>query len=142
MGELANCPRCKELFLKGTAEVCQNCRRLEEEDFQKVYAFIRKKSNRTATVMDIVEETGVEEQLIRKFVKQRRLHPAEFPGLSYPCEKCGAEIQEDRLCKNCIDELVSGIKHHERMEKGLERRKQQELKKGLTYYSVNNQKKY
>ncbi|MGP4077725.1 hypothetical protein [Halobacillus sp. K22] len=43
MGDLANCPRCIANFIAGTAAVCSQCRSKEEQGFQKVYAFMRKK---------------------------------------------------------------------------------------------------
>ena len=141
MGEIANCPNCHAIFLRGTATVCLDCRKQEEEDFQTVYRFIRQKKNRTATVEDITSVTGVSEDLIRKFVKERRLHPAQFPALAYSCEKCGASIQEDRLCSSCKNTLEEGLKAYDQTEQTIDQKKRENLSSGLTYYSVNSHKK-
>ncbi|GEL78714.1 TIGR03826 family flagellar region protein [Tenuibacillus multivorans] len=109
MGELANCPRCGNLFVKGRIDVCNNCYKEEEEKFETVYQFIRQKKNRMATVLEVSEATGVREKLIMKWVKQRRLRPTQFPNLSYGCERCGNPIYEGKLCKNCVSELKAGI---------------------------------
>ncbi|RPF54353.1 TIGR03826 family flagellar region protein [Aquisalibacillus elongatus] len=109
MGDLANCPRCGALFLKGPLDVCQNCYQEEEEKFDLVYQFIRQKKNRMATVLEVSSETGVEEKLIMKWVHQKRLHPAQFPNLTYPCERCSNPIREGKLCKDCADELKEGF---------------------------------
>jgi flagellar operon protein (TIGR03826 family) len=105
MGTVANCARCNAIFLKGTAMNCPNCRKIEEEQFHIVYTFMRKKQYRTANVIEIVEKTGVPEKQIREFVKQKRLHPAQFPSLGYCCERCGTEIKEGRICESCRKEL-------------------------------------
>src|SRR5690606_39269557 len=98
MGELANCPNCGALFVKGVRTVCNNCFKEEEEMFNKVYAYVRKKENRMATVTEVSEATGVEEKIIMKFVKEHRLHTVQFPNLSYNCDRCGNPIQEGKLC--------------------------------------------
>ncbi|WP_406944709.1 TIGR03826 family flagellar region protein [Halobacillus sp. SY10] len=136
MGELANCSLCNGLFLKGSSTVCPECRKQEEKDFQTVYAFLRKKQNRTATVEEIEAGTGVSEQQIRKFVKEKRLHPAHFPNVSYSCEKCGASIREDRLCVACKDSIQKGLDVQERND-SLEKRKEEKEreKANRTYYS-------
>lgn len=136
MGNLANCSRCNGLFVKGTSSVCPECKKAEEKDFQTVYAYLRKKVNRTATVSQIEEGTGVSERQIRQFVKQKRLHPAQFPNLDYGCEKCGSPIREDRLCASCKESLEKELQTQERNE-ALEARKEEREreKNNRTYYS-------
>lgn len=95
MGELANCPMCGELFLKEILTVCRSCYEKEEEQFETVYKYIRKKKNRTATVDEVAEATGVKESLIRKWVKERRIHRADFPNLTYSCERCGEQTTKE-----------------------------------------------
>ncbi|MBA2175558.1 flagellar protein YvyF [Halobacillus locisalis] len=138
MGEVANCPRCNAIFMKGAATVCPDCQRQEEKDFQTVYAFMRKKQNRSANVKEIEYHTGVEEKLIRRFVAQKRLHPAQFPNLMYSCEKCGAGIQDGRLCSSCTEEIEGGLKQVARNQELEEKKKQAESARNRTYYSVKN----
>lgn len=109
MGELANCPMCGELFLKEILTVCRSCYEKEEEQFETVYKYIRKKKNRTATVDEVAEATGVKESLIRKWVKERRIHRADFPNLTYSCERCGEQIHEGKLCDSCKNELYHDL---------------------------------
>ncbi|KHE68131.1 TIGR03826 family flagellar region protein [Halobacillus sp. BBL2006] len=138
MGTVANCSRCNAIFMKGTAKVCPNCRKIEEDQFHTVYTFMRKKQNRTATVTEIVEKTGVPEKQIRGFVKQKRLHPAQFPNLSYSCEKCGTEIRDGRICESCRKELEAGLEKHKRNEEMSEKIKETQIQESKTYYSVKN----
>ncbi|WP_181347258.1 TIGR03826 family flagellar region protein [Thalassobacillus sp. CUG 92003] len=135
MGELANCPRCGEIFVKGRIDVCVACYKEEERAFETVYVFIRKRQNRTATMQQVVEATGVEEQLIQKFVKQKRLNTTQFPQLSYSCERCGAQIQEGRICDGCNGNLQHDLKIEEDIEQVSEKNRLAE--QAQTYYSVN-----
>ncbi|SFF67911.1 flagellar operon protein TIGR03826 [Halobacillus alkaliphilus] len=135
MGNLANCPRCSALFLSGSVTVCNQCRNKEEQNYQKVYEFMRKKQNRMASVAEIEVATRVSEKQIREFVKQKRLHPAQFPNISYPCEKCERPIQDGRICERCKQEITKGLKRHE-SNKVLDSKKN--FKEKRTYYSVKN----
>src|SRR5699024_11374641 len=91
MGELANCSRCNNVFVKTLRDICQQCYREEEEAFETVYRFLSQRKNREATLMEIVEATGVEEELVIKFIKEKRLRTSQFPKLAYPCEKRSEE---------------------------------------------------
>ncbi len=121
MPELSNCPNCDKLFVKNALrDVCDDCFKEEEKQFETVYTFIRKRENRTATMVQVVEGTGVSEKLIIKFIKKGRLQLSKFPGLTYPCEKCATPIREGKLCTSCQTKLRSQIdslkKEQERLE--------------------------
>ena len=105
------------------------CWKKEEEDYQIVYKFMRKRENRAATIMQIVEQTDVKEELILKFIKKGRLHPTQFPNLGYPCDKCGRIIKKGKLCEKCANELRDDLEifHKE------EQRKQEILEREKTY---------
>ncbi len=126
MSELGNCERCGTVFAKTIREICPKCYREEEEAFQKVYKFLTKRKNREATLKEIVAGTGVEEDLIIKFMKQKRLRTSQFPKLAYPCEKCGIDIIEGRLCFNCSSEIKTELARHNEMEKRQKERKRKE----------------
>ncbi|MGX1901495.1 TIGR03826 family flagellar region protein [Thermolongibacillus altinsuensis] len=110
MAQLDNCPRCGRLFVKNQIrDVCEQCYKEEEKLFEKVYTFIRKRENRTATLAQVVEATGVDESLIVKWIKNGRLRLVQFPNLGYPCERCGKTIREGRLCQECITRMKKEI---------------------------------
>ncbi|MBD7943048.1 MULTISPECIES: TIGR03826 family flagellar region protein [Psychrobacillus] len=114
MGELKNCPSCGEFFnYTGLREVCNPCAMNEEKLYEIVYRFLRKRENRAATVDRIVEVTGVDEDLLHKWVRKGRLQPALFPNLGYPCDSCGKLTQVGKLCAKCSDELKSGLRQFE-----------------------------
>ncbi|MRH41967.1 hypothetical protein GH741_04670 [Aquibacillus halophilus] len=138
MGELANCPRCNDLFVKGVRDFCQQCFKEEEHAFQTVYDFIKQRKNRQATVLQIVDATGIDEQFILKFVKEKRLRASQFPNLNYPCEKCGKGIDEGVLCKDCSSELVGDLQKQEEIDQVAEKNKQKESHTYVSYNKFKN----
>ncbi|MGG4264131.1 TIGR03826 family flagellar region protein [Peribacillus simplex] len=136
---LFNCPNCNSLFVMSKfRDVCDACYKEEEAQYDKVYAYIRKKINRTASMNQVVKDTGVEETLIIKFVKTGKLRISQFPNLGIPCEKCGTNIKAGRLCGKCSDALVTDLQAFESEE-----RRQTEIQgndKKNTYYMKDNQK--
>src|SRR5699024_11296401 len=107
MNGLANCNRCGKVFAKGVRDICPQCYQKEEEDYQKIYKLLTNRKNREAKITEIVEATGVDEDTIIKFLKNKRLRAADFPQLGYPCEKCGKNIVEGRLCEDCASFIRS-----------------------------------
>lgn len=139
MAELANCARCGDVFVKTLRDNCQKCFREEEDAFQKVYNFLRIRKNREATILEIVEATGVDESMIIKFVKEKRLTPKDFPMLAYPCERCGNDIAVGKLCNACADELRRDLTQFEEEEKQASEREEKARKN--VYFTMNNRKK-
>lgn len=131
MAELAHCENCEKVFVKTVRSICRECYLEEEKMFDKVYAFLRVKENRSATLKEVHEATGVPERIIIKFVKEGRLRTVKFTNLTYPCESCGAPIQSGRLCKACVKKIETELEMAEREE---ERKKKREK----TYYLMED----
>ncbi|MFZ3590389.1 TIGR03826 family flagellar region protein [Bacillus sp. DJP31] len=130
MGELANCPNCDKLFVQTpTQEVCPACYKEEMKLFDKVYDYIRKKENRTATLVEVCDETEVEETLVIRWIRNGKLKLAQFPNLGYPCEKCKTLIRQGRVCENCAKGIKSDLREAQKEE---EREKKSKMG---TYYS-------
>jgi flagellar operon protein (TIGR03826 family) len=133
MAEVRNCPKCNEFFnYTGVREVCHKCAQSEEELYQIVYRFLRKRENRAATVERIVEATGAEEELLYKWVRKGRLQPAMFPNLGYPCDNCGHLTTTGKLCTKCQDELKADLRTFEAAK---EFRESVEQRDRVTYHS-------
>lgn len=125
MNEVVDCPRCGALYAQNAfRDVCPKCSRSEEELYQAAYTFLRKRENRAATLERVVEVTGASEEMIQKWVKKGRLQARQFPNLGYPCDRCGAIIQAGKVCNNCIEELESDLKLHDR-EQAFERERKE-----------------
>lgn len=138
MGEIANCPKCSALFNKTKyRDVCDACFKEEEQLYEMVYKYIRKRENRTATVDQIIEDTGIDEELLIKFIRTGRLKPSLYPNLHYKCEKCGTSITEGHLCAKCKSSFVSELKTFEHEERRKEEIKERE--RNATYH-VNQYK--
>jgi flagellar operon protein (TIGR03826 family) len=136
--ELKNCESCGAVFVDPVRTICRDCYYKEEEAYKKVYRFLSEKKNREATLEEIVKATDVEEELIIKFMKQNRLRASEFPKLSYPCENCGVQIVEGRLCESCARELERDLAMHLEVQRLKEERKKREEP---VYYTITKDKR-
>lgn len=140
MAELANCLSCDDVFVKNIRDICQKCYASEEKSFEIVYRFLMQRKNREATMADIVDATEVEEKLIIKFIKEKRLRISQFPMLAYGCEKCGKNITSGNICSNCTQTFRSELEQHEETIERQERRKQEEKDATSVYYSYDKYK--
>ncbi|WP_117168758.1 TIGR03826 family flagellar region protein [Paraliobacillus sediminis] len=140
MGELDNCSNCGNLYVKVSRNVCPDCVKEEEKKFQTVYDFMKKRINRQATIPEITEGTGVEQELIIKFVKEQRLRSSQFPNLTYPCDKCGDQIQDGKLCTSCSEELTSELTYQDKVD-SIQAKNKAEDNKAATYFAVDKGKR-
>ncbi len=139
MQSLENCPRCGDVFVKSLRPICPSCYKKEEEAFEIVYQFLRKQKNREATISEIVEATGVEEELIIKFVKENRLRTSQFPNLSFPCEQCGEPIVSGKVCSTCSNKLLKALEQYDAIEQKNEAL-QEKKNESNTYYTLKHER--
>ncbi len=99
---LANCKECGKLFFKVASDICPECQKKEEEDFNKVKDYLREYPN--ASLSEIMEATGVNEKKISKFIKAGRL------SIKPTCESCGRPIDSGKLCPECRMKLLREVK--------------------------------
>lgn len=102
--ELKNCPECGKIFAYVTVNLCPACLKVEEEEFQRVKAYLYKHPH--TGVYDLAEATEVEEHKIIRWLKMGRLEGKRFTGIDYPCESCGRNIRTGRFCPKCTNELT------------------------------------
>ena len=137
MSQVDNCPNCGAIFVKNAfRDICTECAKAEEKIFDEVYKFIRKRVNRTATMEQVIEATGVTESLLVKFIKKGRISLAQFPNLGYPCDRCGEFTRSGRICVKCSGDIQSQLKQEERDQQ----LKKEMAKANQTYFAVDRAK--
>lgn len=140
MQSIANCPRCGNVFVKSLRDICSSCFKAEEEAFETVYQFLKKQENREATIREILEATEVDEELIIKFIKEKRLRTSQFPKLTYPCEQCRKPITSGKVCIQCSNELLKALETHEAILAKNEALKEEQTRAN-TYFTLDHQRK-
>lgn len=107
--ELRNCSICGRLFAyqQGGRTVCSRCREQEEEQYMVVRKYVR--DHPGASVFEVAEETGIEEELILQFLREGRLQSKGFVEV-LQCQRCGARIDSGKYCAQCLRELDSQLR--------------------------------
>lgn len=106
MADLRNCPECGRLFAYQGRNLCKKCQEEEENEYLVVRRYVREHPG--ATVFEVAEETGVEEEKILQFLRDGRLQSKGLTSV-LECERCGKKISSGRYCPQCIKELDSQI---------------------------------
>ncbi|MEN6351333.1 MAG: TIGR03826 family flagellar region protein [Syntrophomonas sp.] len=106
MANLRNCSQCGRIFPYQGRNICPKCLEKEEDDFQLVRRFVR--DHPGASVIEVSEETGIEEDKILQFLRDGRL---QSKGLAkvLSCERCGKPLSTGRLCEQCTKEVAAEI---------------------------------
>ncbi|MGU3471509.1 TIGR03826 family flagellar region protein [Paenibacillus sp. D51F] len=108
MNNLDNCPRCGRLFAKNFRDVCPQCIRDIDHEYELCSDYLRK--NRGTAINELSDMTGVSIRQITKFIKDGRISLMDAPNLSYPCESCGILIREDHMCDSCRARLKNDVR--------------------------------
>ncbi|AWB46240.1 flagellar protein [Paenibacillus sp. CAA11] len=101
---LDNCPRCGKLYAKNFKELCGNCIKDIELEYEKCKKYLR--DQKGATIVELSEATEVSVKQITKFIKEGRISIANNPNMMYPCEVCGVLIREGTMCDGCRTRLT------------------------------------
>ncbi|TMV47168.1 flagellar protein [Paenibacillus mesophilus] len=127
---LSNCPQCGKVYVKNSYNMCPNCLREIEDQYRKCVDHLRK--NRSCTLHELSEETGVPVRMIIRFIREGRIAAKDAPNVLTPCESCGEPIKEGTLCANCRSQLAKDFSHAQEDAKRREER-QNALEFGSTY---------
>jgi flagellar operon protein (TIGR03826 family) len=105
--DVQNCPNCGNIFRKTTWPICQDCKNEMENELSKCTDFIRR--NRQTTMSQLIEQTGVSETNITKYIRDSKINISDVPNLSYPCDLCETNIRKGNLCLDCRKRINSDI---------------------------------
>ncbi|RUL48253.1 MULTISPECIES: hypothetical protein [Lysinibacillus] len=86
----------------------------EEEIFSELHHFLLRKNNRILSNDEVVEKTGVPEEMIHKWVKNGKLKQSMFPNLGAPCERCGKITNHAKICRDCTNTITGVLAQEER----------------------------
>jgi len=106
MPEIRNCRRCKKIFSYVTGpQLCEVCKKIDEEEFEKVRKFLRDFPG--ATIQEVSQATEVSQQTIYRYLREGRLEVASDSPIALLCENCGVRITSGRFCVNCSKRLAN-----------------------------------
>lgn len=125
---IANCPRCGKIFARGFSDVCANCHKEIEKQYEACVQYLRE--NRGATINDLSEAVDVSIKQITKFIREGRISLYNAPNMSYPCDACGTLIREGHMCDTCRKKLTNQVN---RMNEAASEMNQQERRRGLGF---------
>jgi flagellar operon protein (TIGR03826 family) len=112
MMELRNCPVCGKLFVYTVRNLCPECAKKDEENFEKVRQYLYDVPQ--ATLEEIAEKTGVPAKNVLEYLKEGRLMLKKSNLNILSCEMCGSPILTGRYCEKCAKEMkekMDSLKH-------------------------------
>lgn len=105
---LKNCPRCGRVFPAGAGrDICSKCMEAEDDDYAIVRRYVR--DHPRSTVIEVAEETGVDEEVILQYLRDGRLMSNTFSSV-INCERCGKSIRGGRYCDSCLNVIDAQIR--------------------------------
>ncbi len=120
---VGNCSRCGRVFVKGFNEVCPDCIKEIEQQYDRCVKYLR--DNKGTTIQQLSEEVDVSVRQITKFIREGRISIVRLPNMTYPCQACGTGIREHTICESCRSKLAKDVSNSREDEK----RKQEQLKR-------------
>jgi flagellar operon protein (TIGR03826 family) len=106
---VANCPQCGRVFVRGFRDVCPACYKKVEDQYDLCLKYLREHKN--CTIYDLNEDTGVSVRQITKFIHEGRISIADLPNMTINCEVCGIPIRENNICDSCRGKLAKEYKN-------------------------------
>ncbi len=102
--EFRKCRLCGQIYRHNGQPFCSACVFKMDEDFKIIKDYLYENPN--ATVLEVVEETGVEEKTVFYLLKEGRLEMKSAAGF-LTCMNCGAPVRSGTLCEKCAKKLSS-----------------------------------
>ncbi|MBJ6361924.1 flagellar protein [Paenibacillus sp. GCM10012307] len=104
---LGNCPRCGKLYQLNVRNLCPDCIKEIDKEYETCADKLRKTPG--LSIYELSDETGVSTKQITKFIREGRISIVNAPNMSYPCEVCGTLIRENNICMDCRQRLIKDV---------------------------------
>ena len=105
---IGNCPRCGKLYALNLKEMCGNCLKDIEREYERCVEFLREQKGATINEVSVATEVSIRQ--ITRFIKEGRISVADAPNMTYPCEVCGTLIRESNMCDSCRARLTKELR--------------------------------
>lgn len=130
--ELSTCIECGRSFgSKNGEKLCKRCSEKKvDDDFKKVRDYLY--DHPGADIKVVSEETGVEEAIILKLLRQDRLEVVDEATSIIKCRSCGKPIKSGKLCENC--KKVELAKSLQSMGEDIQKSIQESQNKKVAYF--------
>lgn len=106
--EIRNCRRCGKIFYFGRENLCPDCMKLEEQDFEKVRSFLKEFPG--SKITDVITYTGVSDKKILRYLREGRIEILDQNQDFLKCLHCGKAISTGRYCKECYSKYSNTVK--------------------------------
>jgi flagellar operon protein (TIGR03826 family) len=112
MDNVINCKRCFSLAVQTSKTgLCPKCAKTDAVWLEIVLDYLRKRENRAATIVQVLNATGVNEDWIYDWVRDGKILQRHFPNLGAPCPKCGKNLTDGvTLCTSCKGTFIRDLK--------------------------------
>ena len=134
--ELLTCVLCGRLFESYNKKICPKCTEKEEEYYQLVKKTIRE--NPSMTFKTIIEETGVPERLMRRWLQDGRLEVNSKESFGLKCERCNKEILQGKYCVDCRQFMQNGLNDLMKESKKIQAEQSNDKKRGSGMRFIND----
>ncbi|MBX6378060.1 MAG: MerR family transcriptional regulator, partial [Clostridia bacterium] len=105
--QLRNCRVCGRVFVAASGDRCPSCLAREEQEYERVRAFLRDRPG--ATPEEVVEATDVPLERVLEWLREGRLEVRQW-GSVLTCRGCGVPIEAGAFCAACRERLIKGLR--------------------------------
>lgn len=102
--KLSNCSQCGKVFIRKNKDICPSCNGLDYKILEIIVLYLDQ--HPTATLNDLVDETGMPEESVERLLKEGKL--ASYQNLILSCRLCGKPVKASSrkmICHHCFVEL-------------------------------------
>ncbi|NQX58939.1 flagellar protein [Paenibacillus qinlingensis] len=105
---VANCPRCGKVFQRNLRNQCMDCSTSINDQLKDCVDYLRR--NYRSSNEQVCAATGVSNIQLQVWMKEGKLHLADYPNLSYQCASCAEPIRVHKLCVSCSTRITRDIR--------------------------------